>query len=207
MEEIYTLAQNDMRVRRSTAIQNAEVNKMKALQNEDYLKIANKIGALTIDVAKARFYKTGEAKALESALQKAKEEEAKILALMGLKESDLEPKFACSLCCDKGVDGNKYCSCFNDLISSYANKYNMNTLQEISFKDCDKIDKTLVKKMKEITERYPEKRNKLNIYICGDTGVGKTQLTQAMANAFIRKGLYTIFTTATKLKCKFFGIS
>ena len=203
MEEIYTLAQSDMRARRSKAIQNAEINKMKALQNDDYLNIANKIGALTIEVAKARFYKTCEEKRLESELKVAKDEEEKILSSMGLKSSDLEPKFECSLCRDKGVDGNKYCSCFNELISFYTNKYNMNTLQEISFKDCDKIDKKLVEKMIEITETYPEKRSKLNIYICGDIGVGKTQLTQAMANAFLNKGLYTIFTTATNLNANF----
>lgn len=202
-EEIFLLATTDLRARRSHAIQDAELNKLKAIRNEEYLKIANKLGALTIDIAKARFYKTGKASELEKEYEQAEAEEVKILSKMGMTRRDLEPHFHCEKCQDRGTIGDKYCDCYNELIAYYTNRYNLNALEEVSFASCDKLDPKLVDKMKEFTKSYPESRKTTSIFICGDIGVGKTQLTKAMATEFLRKGLYTIFTTATTLNKAF----
>lgn len=202
MDDIFTLASNDMRARRSKALQDAESNKIKALENDEYKSIANKIGELTIDIAKARFKKE-DATPFEKEYDKAIKEEAKILSKLKLTKQDLEPQFKCPLCEDKGFVQNKHCPCFNELISFYTNRYNLNTLQPISFNDCKEIDPKIVETMVKFTKEYPEKRKFVNILIAGSVGVGKTQLTQATANAFLDKGLYTIFTTASSLNSNF----
>lgn len=202
IEEVYDIAQNQLKARRSKAIQDAESNKLKALKDAEYLSIANKIGELSIELGKAKYYNKNE-KEIEKKYNEAKAQESKILKRLGLSNDDLKPKYTCSICEDKGVVDNKRCKCFNELFSSLLNKYNMNIFNPISFDDCEKIDKKILKTMQELVSAYPEKNKYVSVLITGDVGVGKTQLTQAVANAFLAKGLYTIFTSATTLNSNF----
>ncbi|MGN1227973.1 MAG: ATP-binding protein [Christensenellales bacterium] len=202
IEDIYELATRELKTRRSLAIQSAESNKIKALENDEYKSIANKIGELTISIAKARVNNLDATK-LEKELVDAENDEKVILSKMNLKKEDLEPKFKCNICNDKGFYNNHQCSCFKDLIAYYCNRYNLNMLQPITFKDCDKIDKKILDTMNKLANAYPQNKTYTTILIVGDVGVGKTQLSQAVANAFIEKGLYTIFTSATNLNSNF----
>ena len=202
MEEIYTLALNEFRNRRSNAMIEAESNRIIALKNEEYKNACNKIGELTIDLAKAIVKKEDTSK-LEKELHNAELKEVEILKKMNMSKADLEPKFVCNICKDKGIVNNSYCSCFNNLIAELSNKYNMNTFKDVSFDDCKDIDKKIKEKVLKVVEKYPEEKKYINLYFTGDVGTGKTVLTQAIANKLIEKKLFVIFTSATSLNNNF----
>ena len=202
MEEIRHLALRDIKTRRSDAIINAETNRQVAIKNPDYLKIANELGALTIDIAKAKNSGKDTTK-LVNKFNQLQIEEIKVLNEMNMTKDDLTPKYTCKLCEDTGVYQNKHCKCFYDLVSKYNNEYNLFGSGIITFNDCSDLPKKMVETAQKLVDSYPNKKKYINVYLTGTIGSGKTTLTQAMASAFISKKLFVIFSTATELNNNF----
>lgn len=178
----------------------AQINTHAALKNEEYLALENKIGGLIIEVAKANM-EGNDPYEFEKQIIECKLEQDIILNKLNLKRSDLTPNYECTICNDTGFDanGNK-CICAKNLTNALLkNQCGMPLNSEITFKQCEDVDKKILDLIKNICINYPEKKTYTNLLLAGDTGVGKTYLTQAMANSFIQKELLTIFTTATNL--------
>ena len=132
----------------------------------------------------------------------------------------LNPHFDCKLCKDTGYvqkDGKvSMCSCLKQRIFDIAyNKSNMGNLERENFSSfnirifSDKPDKTLYKsdlsprenmqiireKVKSFIENFDDPEEK-NLIFTGNTGVGKTFLTNCIANEMLKLGKTVLYQTA-----------
>ena len=132
----------------------------------------------------------------------------------------LNPHFECKLCKDTGYvqkDGNLVmCSCLKQRIFDIAyNKSNMGNLERENFSNfnirifSDKADKALYKsdlsprenmqiireKAKNFIENFDDPEEK-NLIFTGNTGVGKTFLTNCIANEMLKLGKTVLYQTA-----------
>ena len=132
-----------------------------------------------------------------------------ILSKIGLKSTDLVPKYECSLCKDTGLLQGKFCKCFEkrrnqELIKEYGfddkNLYSFNDINKELFLNETYLAQYL--KLKDNLEKwcdlYPEIK-KLNIILAGKTGVGKTFIIKCMAKKLIEKNFSVCFVTAFEL--------
>lgn len=132
----------------------------------------------------------------------------------------LNPHFECKLCKDTGYvqkDGKlSMCSCLKQRIFDIAyNKSNMGNLERENFSSfnirifSDKADKELYKsdlspkenmqiireKVKTFIEHFDDPEEK-NLIFTGNTGVGKTFLTNCIANEMLKLGKTVLYQTA-----------
>ena len=196
--EIHRKVIDEIKERRSEAIQTANYNNYKMLKRKEYLHIANKIGELTIELAKARL-NNDDTTELEQQLDKAKENEKEILSKYNMTKEDLEPKYYCKLCNDKGVIDGNYCKCYNYLLNQYSNQCN----DIVTYNDCDKIDRKYINVLQQITSNYAKDKHICNVLIAGSVGAGKTHLTRAIQNDLEMQNIFTIFATSISLNNNF----
>lgn len=139
-----------------------------------------------------------------------------LLAKGGFPEDYLEPVYTCESCRDKGYADGKWCECFIRLMLDEAAK-EMNSVSPLklstfdSFKTeyyADTIDSTLGTSPRTIMSRnlefcksyadsFTEKSD--SIFMTGGTGLGKTHLSLAIADAVIKKGYNVIYGSAPEL--------
>lgn len=184
----------EIKRRRNKAKIKAMYNSERMNKNKEYLKVQNEIGQLTIEIAKAKVAKMSSEES-EKRLKIARKQEEQILLRYGLTMQDLEPNYTCKKCKDTGIDGTKWCKCFNDLINEYSSQY----CNDVEYEDCKQIEERIVKEVKAVTNKYAEDKHISNILITGSVGTGKTYLTQAMQNDLKKKNISTLFTSATNL--------
>lgn len=194
---------NILMKRKSNAEMKAEMIRQEALKDKEFLELENKIGSLTIQIAKANIQHQ-DIYELEKHMIEAKIDQDIILKKLGLSREMLIPNYICSKCNDTGIYEDNQCSCVKVILNQVLRKKCGIPLEKVRFEDCDKADKKVIDTMKKLYESYPNSTKYTNLLLSGDTGVGKTHITQALANAFIdNKGLYTIFVSAPNLNNEF----
>ncbi|MBR2467428.1 MAG: ATP-binding protein [Clostridia bacterium] len=197
--------QNILKDRREKAKQVAEDNLNLALKNEKLKQSFYKVRGLQVDLSK---FDNGsaEAKQILAEIEKERVILREELANCGLTKEDLKPQYSCKLCNDTGFVDKKKCSCFKaEQNTLYLNECGINKNSLPSF---DKVDyqvfgsyKDDVKKIYTLTQSFVTKENgtKTNLVLYGQTGVGKTYLTECALNEALDSDLYTVYTTAFKL--------
>lgn len=188
--------------RRYEAKFTADANMHEALKNADFLALENKIGALIIDIGTAQ-YEGKSIYKLEKQMIEAKIAQDELLNQMHMTREMLTPQYACPICKDTGYTDGKKCSCVKQIINTLLKDKCGMPIKQVTFDDCKDADKKTVELLQKICETYPESKKYSNLLLVGSAGVGKTYLTHAMANCFIEKQQYTIFTTATNLNNDF----
>ncbi len=143
----------------------------------------------------------------------------KLLKTNGYSENVLEARYQCSKCSDTGYyeeDGRTVmCSCMRNLLVSVAceelNKSAPLALSTFDAFNLDyyskKKDETgvspyfVMSKVFEFCVKYAKEfsQNSCNILMKGNTGLGKTHLSLAIANEVIRKGYGVIYVSAPSL--------
>ena len=187
------------------AIKKAEKANDALLKMPAYQKLCQLEKELIFEVAKYKFAKNTN-KELEQNLKFLRSEKQKILEKLGIKKSDLEPKFECKKCQDLGFVNNLMCNCFisrrnEELLKECGfNLSLMATFEKFDTKICkDKSQAAALEKLKsklEIwAESYPEIK-KRNITLCGTAGVGKTYLCECLANKLAKKNYSVCFVSA-----------
>ena len=201
ISEIKNSILNNIKKQRQNAINQAEQNKHLVYQNQEYLDLANELGGLKIDLAKARINGLKEESIL-SKMNSINEKMTLILKKMGYSTSDLNPHFDCNICNDEGILSNgEYCNCFKQRLAKKLNDIN-GVLEEIEFKDCDRQPENLIDKLEKICVSFPNlKFNK--IILSGASGVGKTRIAEAITNYFIKKDFVAIFISSARLNQDF----
>lgn len=147
------------------------------------------------------------------------DEKAKLLVQAGYPADYLEPIYTCAKCQDTGYIGQNKCSCFIEHIINalYLQSNLKNVLEKENFdtfnmeyysKDIpsdkqyspyDNIQKILVRS-KEFIEAFDSKKQpKENLLIYGETGLGKTFLTNCIAKAVLDKGHSVLYLSANEL--------
>ena len=146
---------------------------------------------------------------------KLQEERAKLLESFGYPKDYLSEKPFCPLCNDKGYINTSMCDCLKDLLLQQAREY---LSYSAPAEDCtfsnfklsfypDTVDTTgvnLQKRMGEIYRfcmDYAEKfsPNSESLLFLGQTGLGKTHLSLAIAQTVTERGYGVIYTPAQKL--------
>lgn len=132
------------------------------------------------------------------------------LALLGYGPDYTQPKFECARCKDTGYDGAHLCECFRkELVlescrrSGLGRLVDMQTFDSFSL-DYYKYDSKVYEDMKLVYEgcvNYAEEfsAGSENLMLIGDTGLGKTHLSTAIAGKVIERGFDVCYDTATNI--------
>ena len=144
---------------------------------------------------------------------------AQILALLkknGLPEDYLDVQYTCPKCGDSGVVGTRLCSCQIELLKklAYNEAGSRSPLKFCRFEDfrLDYYDTAYDEKIKcsprermeyvlSFCKEYAESfdLNSQSILMYGETGLGKTHLSLAIAGDVIEKGCHVIYNSAQNI--------
>lgn len=154
---------------------------------------------------------------LQQQIRTISEEKASLLARHGFPEDYLEPVYTCPDCQDTGYIGDKKCHCFEKAIVDFL--YSQSNLQDILDREnFDHFDLTFYPDdyMEETTGQTPRDnmRNIVsaamefirefdttpsNLLLYGNTGVGKTFLTNCIAKELLDHSHTVVYLTSLKL--------
>lgn len=157
---------------------------------------------------------------LNSEIKKLKEEKLSILKSINLDDSYLKPKYECSVCNDTGYIiadySNQMCNCLKqELLNIAYNKSNLNRLNKENFttfnfnKYSDEIDinkynlnisprdnmRNILKIVKNFIYNFDNPDEK-NLLFTGNTGLGKTFLSNCIANEILNINKTVLYQTA-----------
>ena len=191
------------------------------LKNPDILNINDKINRTSIEISKTILLNKNSEKLekLNLELEKLKKEKQEILKKLNIKEDYFKPDYSCKFCEDTGylVDNNTVmCSCLKQkLLDIQYNKSNISSLEHENFDTfninlfSDEVDekkynsnispKENLEKIKEIAQNFIENFDnpqEKNLLFTGNTGLGKTFLTNCIANELLKQGKTVLYQTA-----------
>ncbi len=212
--------------KRTRAVQAAEERKKDLMSvNPRLQEIEKELTLNSIQTSKAILVSDSKEKASLLASLKKKnnnliKEKNDFIKNLSKENNYLNPHFDCKLCKDTGYvqkDGKiVMCSCLKQRIFDIAyNKSNMGNLERENFSSfnirifSDKPDKALYKsdisprenmqiireKVKSFIENFDDPEEK-NLIFTGNTGVGKTFLTNCIANEMLKLGKTVLYQTA-----------
>ena len=196
----------------------------------EYVKIGEEIGKLSFQAAMSildteQDDRTGEDTKgsdieYHDRIHTLKKEQEDILISLGKPADYLDPIYTCSRCRDTGYIGTVKCDCFKkremELLYRESNLKNM--AGGYTFEDFDlslyseyEIDKRTGKSArdyavsalaaaKEFTENFDTVKG--NLFIYGNTGLGKTMLSTCIASSLINTTHSVVYITATELFSK-----
>lgn len=191
------------------------------LKNPDVNSINDKINRTSIAISKNILLNSGsdELEKLKADLEKYKKEKAALLNKLNISEDFFKPDYACKLCNDTGylIDNNQaMCTCLKqELLNIEYNKSNISSLENENFNHfnlalfSDEINankynspispKENIEKIKEIAENFIknfDNADEKNLLFTGNTGLGKTFLTNCIANELLKQGKTVLYQTA-----------
>lgn len=176
------------------------------LENPEIAKLYENCNSLKYEIAKTQF----ENKSAKKLIEKYNTTRTQLHTLIkdnGHNIQNLKPNYTCKLCNDTGIKNNKPCICYNTLLNSCLLKssginHKLPSFKNIDYSVYDKenIQKVqdIVKILQEIVKKYPQTTKKM-FNMIGNVGVGKTYITECFVDLAIKKGLYTVYTTAQSL--------
>ncbi|MGN0700462.1 MAG: ATP-binding protein [Oscillospiraceae bacterium] len=140
-----------------------------------------------------------------------------LLTSLGYDKDYLELQYTCKLCKDKGCVDGKWCGCFMKLVYAAASKA-LNDRSPMKLRSFDDFDLSLYSDApdKQLGGESPRKIMAKNVSRCvqyadsfdgtgsgmlmiGATGLGKTHLSLAVANAVIERGYSAIYGSVPEL--------
>ena len=191
------------------------------IKNPDISNINDKINRISIEITKTILLNNNSEtiKKLNIELEKLKEEKNDLLNKLNIQNDFFKPNYSCKLCNDTGylVDNNQImCTCLKQkLLNIQYNKSNISSLEHENFDNfninifSDKKDeqkynspispKENVEKIKEIALNFIENfdnHQEKNLLFTGNTGLGKTYLTNCIANELLKQGKTVLYQTA-----------
>lgn len=201
---------NDLNILYSNKRTNAQTlaynNLLKARQNNEYAKLEKQIKEIKFALGKAQaFEDLTAAKNLKQQLVSATVKEEQLLLKMGLSKQDLSPKYTCKNCHDTGRRAGKICDCYKKelyamLLKHSGAKTNLSSFNQFNENIITNAEQKqqLLKmrnKFMDWVNDYPNVKSHSFLF-CGKTGVGKTFMTECIAEAMINKGHLVSFISA-----------
>lgn len=181
-------------------------------------EIDDQIAAISVESARKMLDGDSSALAkLKANLADLRAQKASILSSNGYDKSYLEPVFTCKDCKDTGYINGSKCHCFKqeiiNVVYSQSNiknilsKENFSTFSYEYYSNKDKnpttglssLDtvKQAVEKCQHFIDDFHNKPK--NLFFYGDTGVGKTFLSNCVAKELLERGNSVIYFTAFQL--------
>lgn len=156
---------------------------------------------------------------LEKNLEKLKVEKDALLKKLNITDDFFKPAYSCLKCQDTGylIDNNRVmCTCLKQkLLDIQYNKSNISSLENENFEhfsadvfsniaDKNKYNSELsprknIEKIKEIAENFIQNFDSFeekNLLFTGNTGLGKTFLTNCIASELLKQGKTVLYQTA-----------
>ena len=181
--------------------------------------IEEEIARISVESAR-KMLEGGDSSALTSLkanLADLRVQKAQLLAANGYDESYLEPVFTCKDCQDTGYIGGQKCHCFKqeiiNVVYSQSNirnilaKENFSTFSYEYYSDTDRNPTTGLSALDTVRQAVEKCQHFINdfhnkpknLYLYGDTGVGKTFLSNCVAKELLERGNSVIYFTAFQL--------
>ena len=205
-------AEKDMEIRKSELY----------AQNPKLEKIENDLNSVGIECAKAILFSSSDdcLSQLQNKLSYLKKEKEKILTSLGKDDSYLKPIYECSICNDTGYITYNYstvmCNCLKQkLLDISYNKSNISNLDKENFDYfninlySNEINKekynsnispreniTIIKKIVDNFILHFDSPEEKNLLLTGNTGLGKTFLSNCIAKEIMNKGKIVLYQTA-----------
>ncbi|MBQ3061905.1 MAG: ATP-binding protein [Lachnospiraceae bacterium] len=188
-----------------------------------YQELDNAIASLNVEKGKLLLHGDIDKAALtDERINEIRQKKQSLLCEYGFGAHYLNIPYECDICKDTGFVNDSYCTCFNRLASVMFCKETMSRegFEKHSFDnfnydlyDNTTLDKTLnitpyenaknnVKKAKEFISDFTKEydlRSKKNLFIYGNTGVGKTYLSNCIAKELIESGYSVMYVSAPNL--------
>ncbi len=222
-KDIYSKALSILQNRRSKA--QAELVKRKEYIyniNNHAKQIHMQLGSTAVKLAKAVLNGndvSSNVKRLKEENLKFQKELQEILSANNLPSDYLDVKYRCEKCSDTGFIDGKMCNCLKDILKkqTYDQLNKVSPLDLSSFddfsldyySDTPQAESSIVpkKRMQKIFDycfSYAEKfrKNSPTLLMQGNTGLGKTHLSLAIAKTVIEKGYAVIYSSAPALLTK-----
>ena len=157
----------------------------------------------------------GNLETLQAECRKLTDEKDALLAPLGLTSASFTPAYACAACKDTGRDGAKLCACVHRLAKKLAYEQLSSSLplEESRFDNFDpgfypdaapagqasarKRMTALFAFCKQYAESFSERADSLLFF--GNTGLGKTHLSLAIARSALEKGFGVIYASTQDL--------
>lgn len=202
----------------------AELKKQELYKKYPKLQeIDNRLTSLAISTTKSLINNNDKKllKELNDNITKLKEEKNKLLKTINVPQNFFEPHYECNICKDSGyINNSNYttsmCSCLKqkiyDIQYNKSNISNLDTQNFNTFSDLyysDEIDENKyhtnisprenINLIKDICLKFIENFEDIkqkNLLFTGNTGLGKTFLSSAIANEIIKKGKNVLYQTA-----------
>lgn len=204
-KEIINACEKNLAIKRATAQNKAYLNLIDARKNPKFVECEKHEKSLTFEIGKLKAFNLN-FQHKQKELDKIKEEKSAILKEIGLVESDLSPNYECKTCNDIGYAGNRMCNCLKNKINDEIikecaqGKEKLNSFDNFNAevaKTPEHKDQLLKLKIKfsSFADKFPHETPKF-ILLTGNTGVGKTFLTECLATALIKKGNLVSFISA-----------
>jgi len=191
------------------------------LKNPDVSNINDKINRISIEISKTILLNKNSDKLnkLNLELENLKKEKQNLLNKLKINEEFFKPDYSCKLCNDTGylIDNNSImCTCLKQkLLDLQYNKSNISSLETENFDNfninlfSNEIDekkynsnispKENLEKIKDIAQNFIENFDnpqEKNLLFTGNTGLGKTFLTNCIANELLKQGKTVLYQTA-----------
>ena len=186
-------------------------------------QIENEINSYSINNAK-NILNNIKSNNYDSKIEKLKNERKQILQINNIPDTYLKPYYECKICKDTGyfLDNNyrtNMCNCLRQHILNISyNKSNMSNLKKENFltfnehKFSDEVDfakykvnisprKNMInikQKCLSFVENFDDPNSK-NLLFTGNTGLGKTFMSNCIANELLQKGKSVLYQTAPVL--------
>ena len=173
-----------------------------------YVKLTKAEKELALEISKLKVAGK-DTKDLQKIIAEARDKKKKILAKLNLKESDLVPQYECKKCADTGVFNGYVCSCYKkrrneELGRAFGIEISkQKTFKNFSTKICkNEAQAKELEKLKDMLQKWVEDYpnvKKSKILLTGKTGLGKTYVTECIANAFLEKECSVCFVSAFEM--------
>ena len=214
---------NEYDLKRNNAIDKANAKKEKIYKENPRLQeIDDELTSYTLSISKQILKSNNieKKKKLKEKRETLSTEKNNILKNLNLSSSDFEPKFECKLCSDTGYITDNYrtimCNCLKQrLFDLEYNKVNMFDLSKYNFQnfstdiyspivDSQKYNSNIsprenIKIIKNICTKFIDNfddPNGKNLLFIGNTGLGKTFLSNCIANELLKKNKTILYQTA-----------
>ena len=218
--EIYRQAVETLQQRRMNAETTAHAHRLEAEQKIPALRSLDEmIAQAGLSAAKAIGMKEDAEKYISDLAEKnlrAQQQRKDLLREAGYPEDYLSIRYTCPKCADTGFEGGVRCDCFDVLLRdiAYDELDSVVSLDKYSF---DRFDLSYYSKhtdtktgivpfqrmqeIKQLCERYAQEfhANSASLFMYGETGLGKTHLSLAIAGQVVRKGYDVIYGSAQNL--------
>lgn len=223
-QEVYHIAKNRLAERRQQALRTAEYNREQLFQEIPTLRdIDSELLSIGASIAKTVVKdSSGDMKELSEHSLTLQAEQDRILSEHHIDKAILEPRFTCEKCHDTGYverdNHTEVCDCMKKLMADIAcEKLSSNLpLKDYTFdrfnldyysKQADSDGKIPYNRMSKVYRycvNYADEfsTNSKSLLFRGNTGLGKTHLSLAIANVVIRKGMSVVYATAPDIFSK-----